>query len=123
VAAIRAADSAELTRQTDSLRLFRYLTLSRLYHLRASQLAAVMRVAPSPALSADLEVCLRADLCNARDLLDLVISGGYQGFDMPAFEKTVAHMAAELERYAHGPAEWVQIHLTDLAIVQGDHRT
>ena len=120
---VRSLRSAELARQIDSVRLFRHLTLSRLYHLRASQLAAVMRVAPSLALSADLEVCLRADLCNARDLLDLVISGGYRGFDMPAFEKTVAHMAAELERYAHEPAEWLQIHLADLAIIQGDHRT
>jgi len=120
---VRSLRSTELARQIDSVRLFRHLTLSRLYHLRASQIAAVMRVAPSSALSADLEVCLRADHCNARDLLDLVISGGYRGFDMRAFEKTVAHMAAELERYAHEPAEWVQIHLADLAIIQGDHRT
>jgi hypothetical protein len=120
---VRSLRSADLARQINSVRLFRHLTLSRLYHLRASQLAAVMRVTPSLALSADLEVCLRADLCNARDLLDLVISGGYQGFDMPAFEKTVAHMATELERYAHRPAEWVQIHLTDLARIQGDQRT
>ncbi len=119
----RSARSAELARQTDSVRLFRLLTLSRLYYLRASQLAARMRVAPSPALSADLEACLRADFCNARDLLDLVISGGYQGFDMLAFEKTVAHMAAELERYAYGPVEWVETHLTDLEIAQGDHGT
>jgi hypothetical protein len=107
-----AEHQAELARQTDSLRIFRYLTLSRLYHLRASQLAASMRVTPAPAHYAELETILRADLANARALLDLVTAGGYQGFDVPAFEQTVTHMTAELERYEQEPVVWVQSRLT-----------
>ena len=103
---------ADLTCQTDSLRIFRHLTLSRLHHLRASQLAASLRVTPAPANFAELATILRADLANARALLDLITTGGYQGFDVPAFEQTVTHMTAELERYDQEPAVWAQSHLT-----------
>jgi hypothetical protein len=103
---------ADLTRETDSLRIFHHLTRSRLNHLRASQLAASVRVTPTSAHFAELETILRADLANARALLDLVTAGGYQGFDVPAFEQTVTHMTAELERYEQEPAAWAQIRLT-----------
>jgi hypothetical protein len=103
---------ADLARQTDSLRVFRHLTLARLHHLRASQLAASLRVTPAPDRFAELATILRADLVNARALLDLVTAGGFQGFDVPAFEQTVTHMTAELERYDQEPAAWVQSRLT-----------
>ena len=123
LATIRSANSAEQIRQTDSLRIFRYLTLARLYHLRASQLAAILRDTPALASATELEACLRTDHSNALALLDLVRRGGYHGFDLPCFEQSVAQMAAEVGRYRTNPAEWVQIHLADLAIIQGDHRT
>jgi hypothetical protein len=103
---------ADLARQTDSLRIFRHLTCSRLYHLRASQLAASLRAAPTPDRFAELATILRADLANARALLELVTAGGYQGLDVPAFAQTVSQMTAELERYDQEPAAWVQSHLT-----------
>ncbi len=113
LAAIGTVDSAELTRQTDSLRIFRHLTLSRLYHLRASQLAAILRDTPALASATELEACLRTDHSNALALLDLVRRGGYHGFDLPCFEQSVVQMAAEVERYRTNPAEWVQTHLVD----------
>jgi hypothetical protein len=113
LAAVQRVDNAELARQTDSIRIFRHLALSRLYHLRASQLTDTLRATPSPALSAKLAACLATDLCNARDLLDLVKTGGYKGFDVPTFESTVRYMAAETEQYAHRSAEWIQTHLVD----------
>ena len=94
-----AEHQADLARQTDSLRIFRHLTRSRLNHLHASQLAASLHVTPAPARFTELATILRADLANARALLDLVTAGGYQGFDVTAFEQTVTHMTAELERY------------------------
>lgn len=103
---------ADLARQADSLRIFRHLTLGRLNHLRASQLAASLRVTPAPDPFAELANILRADLANARTLLDLVTAGGYQGFDVPVFEQTLTQMTAELERYDQGPAAWAQSHLT-----------
>ena len=106
-----AEHQADLARQTDSLRIFRYLTLSRLSHLRASQLAASLRATPAPAHFAELATILRADLANARALLELVTAGGYQGFDVPAFEQTVTHMNVELERYEQEPVAWVQSRL------------
>ncbi|MCU0503398.1 MAG: hypothetical protein MUC51_16880, partial [Anaerolineae bacterium] len=93
-----AERQADLARQTDSLRIFRHLTCSRLNHLRASQLAARLRVTPAPAHYAKLETVLCADLANARALRELVAAGGYQGFDLPAFEQTVTYMIVELER-------------------------
>jgi hypothetical protein len=109
---VGAARQADLARQTDSLRIFRHLTLSRLHHLRASQLTASLRVTPAPDRFAELETILRADLANARALLELVTAGGYQGFDVPAFAQTVTHMTAEMERYDQEPVAWVQSRLT-----------
>jgi hypothetical protein len=117
LAAIGTASSTELTRQIDSLRIFRHLTLSRVYHLRASQFATLIRqeaqANSSEGPAAELGAYLRADLENARHLLDLVKTGGYQGFDVPTFESTVRYMAAETELYANRPAEWIQTHLVD----------
>ena len=104
---------AELVRQADSLRLFRHLTFSRLYHLRASQLAAKLRATPSAELAGSLEACLRADLRNAGDLLALVQAGEYQGFDVATLKKTFGEMASEFETYCKQPESWVQTHLLD----------
>jgi hypothetical protein len=117
MATIRAADSAELTRQIDSVRLFRHLTLSRRYHVRASQLAALIRQdarSNGPAIVADeLGAHLRADLENARELLDLIATRGHLGFDVPALERTIGAMQAEIEAYMQAPEKWVRGHLLD----------
>lgn len=104
---------SDLARQSDSLRIFRHLTLARLYHLRASQLAAKLRAGPSAGLISSLEACLRADLRNAGELLALVRAGGHQGFDLPVFEKTLGIMASELEAFRRQPGSWVHTHLLD----------
>jgi hypothetical protein len=107
------AAPTELARQADSLRIFRHLTLSRLHHLRASQLATRLRAGRTDDLAGLLEDCLRADLRNAGELLALVRAGGHQGFDLPAFEKTLGIMATELEAFRRQPGSWVQTHLLD----------
>jgi hypothetical protein len=106
------AHQAELQRQADSLRIFRHLTLSRLYHLQASRLAADLR-AGSAAPAAALETCLRADLANARQLLGLVGERNYGGFDRTAFARTVDGMASGIQDFLRDPAAWSQDHFLE----------
>jgi hypothetical protein len=115
LATIGTAGSIELTHQIDSLRIFRHLTLARLYHLQASQLAALIpqdaQTNAAASHTAELGPCLRADLENGSHLLDLVKVGSYQGFDLPVFERTIEAMREELAQYGRTPQEWARVHV------------
>jgi hypothetical protein len=106
---------AGVCRQSDSVRLFRYLTISRLLHLEASRLAAACRAAgPEDADDLDcsaLVACLRADLANALALHALVVAGEYQGFDVPALAATIEYMQREIDACVELPTAWCVRHL------------
>jgi hypothetical protein len=105
----------DLKRQACSVRVLRCLALSRRYHLAATQLAAQLRRSPNEAARVELGRCLRADLENARRLLVLIKSNGFQGFDVPAFEHTISDMAKELDAYAADSQAWTATYLLDEA--------
>jgi hypothetical protein len=108
---VTPAKQTEVRRQTDSVRLFRYLTLCRMLHLEASRLAAAQRASAEGPHVAALVSCLRADLANAQALRALASEGNYQGFDMPAFATTIEYMTREIADAMSAPDMWCRTHL------------
>ena len=68
----------------------------------------------TPTSPADaLAIHLRADLQNACELLDLIETRDDLGFDVPALERMIGYMRAEIEAHVQAPELRVRERLLD----------
>lgn len=100
---------AELQLQARSVRVFGLLARSRLLHLRASRRADQLRARLTPDAAEGLAATLAEDLANARELRAHAAQFPH-GFDLAAFDGTLAAMERGLAGFAEAPREWVEQH-------------